>query len=84
MGIVKNIAKTFVAKAYADAFIEDRKNKDDFFTNRESAIVFGIPSLYIEGVLVGREYENNPDILKEIKELLPDCYICNLDGKVIL
>ena len=82
--IPDDIAKMFVAKAYADAFMENRKNKDDFFTNRESAIVFGIPSIYIEGILVGREYENNPDILREIKELLPNCYVCNLDGKVIL
>ena len=62
---------------------KDRKNKDDFFTNRESAILFGIPSNLIEGILVGRKYENNNNILKEIKILLPNCYICNLDGKVI-
>ena len=81
--IPDDIAKTFVAKAYADSFVEDRKNKDDFFTNRESAIIFGIPSIYIEGILVGREYEKNPNMLEEIKKLLPNCYICNLDGKVI-
>ena len=61
-----------------------RKKKDDFFTDRESAVLFGIPSCFIEGILVGRIYEKDQKILKEIKELLPDCYICNLDGKVIV
>jgi hypothetical protein len=76
--------KEFVNDKYYDQFIIDRKNKDDFFTNRESAILFGIPSNLIEGILVGREYENNQEILNEIKKILPNCYICNLDGKVIV
>lgn len=73
----------FVNESYYERFIIDRKNKDDFFTNRESAVLFGIPANMIEGVLVGRDYENNISILDEIKRMLPDCYICNLDGKVI-
>ena len=75
--------KEFVNETYYDRFIIERKNKDDFFTDRESAILFGIPSNLIEGILVGRKYEKNLDILKEIKSLLPNCYICNLDGVVI-
>ena len=75
--------KEFVNPSYYEKFIVDRKNKDDFFTDRESAILFGIPSNFIEGILVGREYEKDSKILDEIKELLPNCYICNLDGKVI-
>ena len=78
-----NDVKDFINPNYYEKFIKDRKNKDDFFTNRESAILFGIPSNLIEGILVGRKYENNNNILKEIKILLPNCYICNLDGKVI-
>ena len=62
----------------------DRKNKDDFFTDRESAILFGVPSNLIEGILVGREYEKDQSKLKEIKQLIPNAYICNLDGKVII
>lgn len=76
--------KPFVNEKYYDRFIIDRKNKDDFFTDRESAILFGIPSNLIEGVLVGRKYEKDDKILKEIKSLIPDAYICNLDGKVIV
>ena len=76
--------KEFVNSDYYSRFIIDRKNKDDFFTDRESAILFGIPSNLIEGVLVGRKYEHNLEILKEIKTLLPNCYICNIDGIIIM
>ena len=76
--------KEFVNEVYYERFIIDRKNKDDFFTNRESAILFGIPANFIEGILVGRIYEKNSKILKEIKKMLPNSYICNLDGKVIV
>ena len=75
--------KSFVNENYYQKFIKDRKHKDDFFTDRESAILFGIPSNLIEGILVGRIYEKDSSILNEIKKLLPNCYICNLDGKVI-
>ena len=76
--------KPFVNQEYYEKFIKYRKNKDDFFTDRESAILFGIPSNLIEGILVGRNYENDNKILEEIKLLIPDAYICNLDGKVII
>lgn len=76
--------KEFVNPNYYEQFIKDRQNKDDFFTNRESAILFGIPSNFIEGILVGREYEKDNTKLEVIKNLLPNCYICNLDGKVIV
>lgn len=78
-----NIVKDFVNPNYYEKFIKDRAKKDDFFTNRESAVLFGIPSNLIEGILVGKTYEKDQNVLKEIKGLLPNCYICNLDGKVI-
>ena len=76
--------KEFVNPDYYEKFIVDRKDKDDFFTDRESAILFGVPSNLIEGILVGREYEKDQSKLKEIKQLIPNAYICNLDGKVII
>lgn len=76
--------KDFVNEYYYEQFILDRKNKDDFFTDRESAIIFGIPACFIEGTIVGRIYEFDNYILNEIKKLLPNCYICNLEGKVII
>lgn len=78
----KKILRTFISKWFRDKFIYAKR--DDFTTNRESAIVFGIPSNLIEGILVGREYEKNRDILNFIKKLFPECYICNVDGKVIM
>lgn len=75
--------KPFINEWFYERFLKDRKGKDDFFTDRESAIIFGIPSCFIEGILVGRKYEKDSKMLNIIKELLPNCYICNLDGKVI-
>lgn len=78
-------AKEFVhPEVYEKFFVPNRKNKDLFFTDRESAILFWIPSVLIEWILVWRKYEKNKKILKKIKELLPKVYICNLDGKVIM
>lgn len=76
--------KPFLNEWYYERFLKDRKAKDDFFTNRESAIIFGLPACFIEGILVGRTYEKDNNMLKKIKTLLPNCYICNLDGKVIV
>ena len=76
--------KAFVNPEYYQRFLKERKNKNDFFTDRESAVLFGIPSNFIEGILVGRKYEKNNTILNDIKKKLPDCYICNLDGRVIV
>ena len=74
---------------YKYSFIHEKAIKDfengfklDAF-ERADYIIFGFPKNCIEGVLVGRIVENNEDYLKQIKELFPNCYICNLDGKVI-
>lgn len=78
----KDVLKYFICEAALDKFIEEEP--DDFTTNRESGIMFGLPSNLIEGILVGRKYEQNKQILKNIKEIFPQTYICNLDGKVIM
>ena len=77
----KKVVKIFISKWFIDNFIYAKR--DDFTTNRESAIVFGLPSNLIEGVLVGKQYEKDEKILDEIKKSLPKAYICNLEGKVI-
>lgn len=77
----KEILKSFVVDKIYNHFINDIR--DDLFTNRESAIVFGIPPVFIEGVLVGRTYEKDNSKLDYIKNKLPHVYVCNLDGKVI-
>lgn len=69
---------------YDSFFVPNRKDKDIFFTDRESAILFWIPAVLIQWILVWREYEKDKKILKKIKELLPYVYICNLDWKIIV
>lgn len=77
--------KPFLDYRYIEKFIEqDRINRDASTTDRESAIMFGLPASLIEGIFVGRKIENDEKSIKYIKEKLPDCYICNLDGKVII
>ena len=81
----EEVLKPFLNDRYVDKFIkEDRINKNASTTDRESAIMFGLPQKLIEGVFVGRKIENDIDSLKYIKSKLPDCYICNLDGNVII
>ena len=74
----------FLDSRYVDKFIDDERfNRDASTTDRESAIMFGLPATLIEGVFVGRKLEKDEEALKHIKDRLPNCYICNLDGKVI-
>ena len=76
--------KPFIDYRYYEKFLKERLNRTAITTNRETAIMFGLPNTLIEGVLVGKNVENDPETLKYIKNKLPDCYICNLDGKVII
>ena len=76
--------KPFIDYRYIEKFLKERHNRNAETTDRETAIMFGLPPSLIEGVFVGRRIENDQDTLNYIKEKLPDCYICNLDGKVIV
>ena len=76
--------ESFLDYRYYPKFLEERYNRNAATTDRESAIIFGLPSSLIEGVFVGRKLENDKSVLEYIKSKLPDCYICNLDGKVIV
>lgn len=67
--------------SHEEMFRQNRQQDDD---KRIAYIMFGIPKNMFEGILVGRKYEKNKKILKHIKEVLPNCYICNLDGKIIV
>lgn len=81
----EEIIKPFLDYRYVDKFINhDRINRTAVTTDRESAIMFGLPSSLIEGLFVGKKIEENKDALEYMKKRLPDCYICNLDGKVIV
>lgn len=81
----EEILTDFLDYRYKDKFINnDRLNRNASTTDRESAIMFGLPASLIEGVFVGRKIENDIESLNYIKSKLPDCYVCNLDGKVII
>ena len=81
--LVEEELKEFLDYRYYENFLKERVNRTAQTTDRESAIMFGLPATLIEGVLVGRKLEQDKDSLKHIKEKLPGCYICNIDGKII-
>ncbi len=76
--------RPFIDYRYYEKFLIERKNRNASTTDRETAIIFGLPSSLIEGIFVGRKLEKDQESLNYIKSKLPDCYIVNLDGKVII
>ncbi len=76
--------KPFLDYRYYEKFLTERFNRNASTTDRETAIIFGLPAKLIEGVFVGRQIEMDKQALNHIKERLPHCYICNLDGVVIV
>ncbi|MEE3343155.1 MAG: hypothetical protein VZS44_03605 [Bacilli bacterium] len=78
----KKIMKYFCSEYFLPELLEGNFNAST--TDREAAIMFGITQRLIEGVFIGKNIEKDKEKLKYIKSKLPDCYICNLDGKVIL
>ena len=76
--------KPFLDYRYFEKFLVERNNRNASTTDRESAIMFGLPASLIEGVFVGRKIEHDENALRHIKDKLPNCYICNLDGRVIV
>lgn len=77
-----NITKDIVPEWFFEKYMLTREF-DNYETGRERAILYGVPSSFIEGILVNEKIENDDESLKQIKEYFPECYICNLDGKVI-
>ena len=78
----KKILKQIVPKWFYEKHMRNR-NFDNYETGRERAVLYGIPSCLIEGILVCKEIENNKTEINKIKNIFPDCYICNIDGKVV-
>lgn len=88
--LLKNeLQKDFIPSEIKVAPNPNEKNKtravmEKGFGERVAYILFGIPKNCIEGIFVDRETEKNKKHISKIKQLFPDCYICNIDGKVIL
>ena len=78
----KEYAFKFINEKYRDKF-KLNGFVDDFFY-RADYIIFGVPINYFEGIIVGRKLEKDEDYLLKIKKIFPRCYICNLDGEVIV
>ncbi len=80
----KEILKEFLDERYYETFLKERFHRDASTTNRESAIMFGLPIKLVEGVFIGKKLEKDENALHYIKSKLPHCYICNVDGEVIV
>ena len=59
------------------------KNKLPTQTDHELAIIYGIQSNLIEGIIVGKIIEKDVKRIKDIKNIFSNCYICNVNGEVI-
>lgn len=68
---------------YFSKFVNLRLEKAVSTTDREPAIMFGLPIELVEGIFVGKKIDGDKASLDYIKSKLPNCYICNLDEKVI-
>ena len=85
-----SVFKESFKKEYALEFVSEKTREKferegfvaDFF-ERADYLIFGLPKNCIEGIIVGRKVESNEEYLKLLKDLFPNCYICNLDGVVI-
>ncbi|MBQ7307159.1 MAG: hypothetical protein IJW82_01375 [Clostridia bacterium] len=83
------LQKEFIPQEIRVGVNNNEKNKtrmlmDKGFGERVAYILFGIPKNCIEGIFVNRQIEKNQTQLSKIKKLFPNCYICNIDGKVIV
>lgn len=71
----------FVSEKAKEKFLKDGFTAD--FFQRADYLIFGLTKNCIEGILVGRNIESSAEHLQQLKQLFPNCYICNLDGIVI-
>ena len=76
--IIKNILPKWFYKKYME-----KRNFDYYETGREKAIIFGIPISMFKGIIVSRNKEKDNEYLNTLSTLFPNCFICNLDGKII-
>lgn len=78
----RNILKDILPKWFIEKYIDGQFDNNE--TGREKAIIFGLPSNMIEGILVSKNIEKDINSLNIIKNIFSNCYICNIEGRVIL
>lgn len=76
-----------ISKHFNKCFLRRKKDmpklRSETYMNRASYVIFGMNKCFIEGVIVGRKVEKSKTQLDKVKKLFPNCYIANLDGKVV-
>ena len=76
-----------ISKHFNSIFARRKKDlpklKTETYLNRASYVIFGMNKCFIEGIIVGKKVENDKKQLDKAKQLFPNCYIANLNGKVI-
>lgn len=76
-----------ISKHFNKCFLRRKKDlpklRTETYMNRASYVIFGMNKCFIEGLVVGRRVEKSKTQLDKVKKLFPNCYIANLDGKVI-
>lgn len=77
----KNL-QNILPKWFYKKYMQNR-NFDNYETGREKAIIFGIPLPMIKGIMISRNIEKEAEYISKIRNLFPNCYICNIDGKII-
>lgn len=78
----KEISREILPSWYFEKYIVNR-DFDNNETGREKAILFGVPTSMIEGIIVSDKLKENKEYLK-ISELFPNCYICDRNGLVLI
>lgn len=78
----KEISRKILPSWYFEKYIVNR-DFDNNETSREKAILFGVPTSMIEGIIVSDKLKENKEYLK-ISELFPNCYICDRNGLVLI
>ena len=78
----RTILEEILPKWYIEKYIDGEFDIHE--TGREKGIIFGIPAGLIEGILVNNDIKEDNKSLSYIHEVFPNCYICDINGKVII
>ena len=78
----RNMLEDILPEWYIEKYIDGEFDIHE--TGRENMIIFGVPSVMIEGIIVCDDIKNNTDELNRIKSIFSDCYICDINGVVLI